>query len=152
MRNAIKMLGLVSAVALSACGGDKGDDLGRFVGTWQPTSGTLTEICQGYTYTDTVTSGVTWQTGLSSDLVSTDAFAGCALNADVSGSTAIGEPGKTCNPDGTEMITIGSYTFVASPDGHTATENASGNIVYLDSGAATSCTFNETAAYQKIGK
>lgn len=153
MRNAIKMLGLVSALVLSACGGDKGDDLGRFVGTWQATSGTITQICAGYTFTDTITTSETWQTGLTSDLVSTDAIEGCAVEADVNGSTASGTPGKTCaSPDGAMTVTIHSYAFVISPDGRTATENASGNIAYIESGATIPCSFNVTAAYQKIGR
>jgi hypothetical protein len=153
MRNAIKTFGLVSALVLSACGGDKGDDLGRFVGTWQPTSGTMTEICGGYVYTDTVTTSETWQAGLTSDLVSTDVIGGCAVEADVNGSTASGTPGKTCaSPDGSQTVTIHSYAFVISPDGHTATENASGNIVLIASGATVPCSFNVTAAYQKIGR
>ena len=153
MRNAIKMFGLVSALVLSACGGDKGDDLGRFVGTWQATSGTFTEICPGYTYTDAITGSETWQTGLTSDLVSTDAIEGCPVEVDVNGSTASGTPGKTCaSPDGTATVTIHSYAFVIAPDGHTATESASGNFVYIVSGATIPCSFNVTAAYQKIGR
>jgi hypothetical protein len=153
MRNAIKMFGLVAALVLSACGGDKGDDVARFVGTWQATSGTLTRICGGYVFTDTITGSESWQTGLTSDLVSTDAIAGCAVEADVNGATASGTPGKTCaSPDGTSTVTISSYTFVISADGHTATENGSGNLVYIESGATIPCSFNLTAAYQKIGR
>lgn len=150
MRNAIKMLGLVSALVLSACGGDKGDDLGRFIGTWQPTSGTVTEVCPGYTFNATLTS-TTWRAGLSSDLVSTDALGACSLTADVAGSTASGTPGTSCaNADGTFRATFNSYTFVVSPDGHTASENASGTMVYVDGGATIPCSFNETGSYQKI--
>ena len=59
MRHTIKMLGLVFVLAISACGGERGDNLGRFVGTWRPTSGTATTICPGYQpFTDPVSG--TW--------------------------------------------------------------------------------------------
>jgi hypothetical protein len=155
MRNAIKMVGLVSALALSACGGDKGDDLNQFVGTWQATSGTATVVCQGYTYTPAVTGTVVWSAGVSSDLVQTDSSGTCSLTADVRGYTALGAPGKSCTaPDGAggiQTTTYASYTFVVSPDGHTGSENSSGQITFVDQGASVVCTFNETGSYQKIG-
>lgn len=154
MRNAIKIVGLLSALALSACGGDKGEDVGMFIGTWQPTSGTMTEVCQGATYTDSLTN-VTWSAGVSSDLVQPVANGVCALMADVRGATATGVPGQSCSASngsgGTVMMTFGGYTFVVSPDGRTATENASGNITYFSGGETLPCTFNETGSYQKIG-
>ena len=56
MRHTIKMLGLVFVLALSACGGEDGDDFGRFVGTWRATAGTVTTICPGYgTFTEALT-------------------------------------------------------------------------------------------------
>jgi hypothetical protein len=154
MRNAIKTVGVVLALTLSACGGDKGDDLGRFVGTWRPTAGTITTVCPGYTpSTDPVTEGIAWSPGVSSDLVASDA--GCAIMANVAGSTATGAPGLACSGavgDGVvATLTLTSYTFVVSPDGHTATENESGGISYVADGATLPCTFNETASYQKIG-
>jgi len=155
MRNAITMLGLVSAMSLSACGGDKGDDLGRFVGTWSATSGNYNVVCPGYAPdTYPVSGNVVWNTGVSSDLVVTDT-GGCAITADVRGSTASGDPGKSCtSPDGVgglQTITLASYTFVIAPDGRTATENASGNITDVAAGVSIVCTFNENASYQKIG-
>lgn len=155
MRNAIKMLGLVSVLALSACSGDRGDDLGRFVGTWSTTSGTVNVNCPGYAPdTYTLMGNITWNTGVSSDLVLTDA-SGCAITADVRGSTASGDPSKSCtSPDGVGGLlttTFASYTFVISPDGRTATENASGNITDVAGGVSIACSFNETGSYQKIG-
>lgn len=154
MRNAIKMVGLVSALTLSACGGDKGDDLGRFVGTWRATAGTVTTVCPGYApSTDPVTNGVTWSLGVSSDLVATGTD--CATMANVAGSTATGAPGLVCSSavgDGVvATLTLTSYTFVISPDGHTATENESGGVTFVADGATIPCTFNQTASYQKIG-
>ena len=154
MRNAIKMVGLVSALVLSACGGDKGDDLGRFVGTWRATAGTLTTVCPGYApSTDPVTEGITWSLGVSSDLVTTGT--GCAIMADVAGSTATGALGLACSStvsDGVvAMFTVTSYTFVISPDGHTATENESAGVTFVVDGATIPCTANQTASYQKIG-
>lgn len=151
MRNAITMVGLLLGITLSACGGDKGDDLATFIGTWQPTAGAVTEICQGYTYTNSL-SNLTWTAGVSSDLVQTDGS--CALLANVSGATATGIPGQSCSgaaSGGTATLTFGGYTFVVSPDGHTATENASGNITYVVDGATIPCTLNETGSFHKIG-
>ena len=154
MRNAIKTVGLVSVLVLSACGGDKGDDLGRFIGTWQATSGTWTAVCQGYPSTGTVTGNVVWSAGIGSDLVQTDA-SGCSIMADVRGATASGAPSTSCTgPDGAggvQTVTFASYTFVVSPDGHTASENSSGQITVIEQGVTIPCTMNETASYQKIG-
>ena len=155
MRNAIKMLGLVSLLALSACGGESGNRFNRFVGTWNATAGTITEVCPATgTYTDSVTGNVVWSSGVSSDLVSTSESVPCPLMANVSGSTASGVANQICTaPDGTGVtstVTIASYTFVVSPDGHTATENASGQATYVVQGATIACTFNESGSYQKI--
>jgi len=152
MRNAMKMFGLLSALVLSACGGDKGEDLGQFIGTWQPISGMLTANCQGYTATASL-SNVTWSMGVSSDLVQSTAGSTCAMMADVNGATASGVPGQTCtSPDGSETTTVAGYTFVVGPDGRTATENGSGSITVFSGGVAIPCTFNETGSYQKIGR
>jgi hypothetical protein len=154
MRNAIKILGLVAALALSACGSDKGDDLGRFVGTWHATSGTGTKVCGGNPATFVVSGDMVWTTGVSSDLVSPMAFGSCPLAADVTNSTAAGLPGQTCtDSDGagtTATISLTSYTFVISPDGHTATENLSAQLNVVDQGVSAVCTINATGSYQKL--
>jgi hypothetical protein len=154
MRNAIKMVGLVSVLVLSACGGDKGDDLGRFVGTWQATSGMLTAVCDGYTYTAALTGNIVWSEGISSDLLQTDQTGTCSMMADVRGLTASSVPGKSCTgPDGNggvQTATYSTYTFVLSPDGHTATENGSGQLTFVDQGVSLVCTFSGTGYYQKI--
>lgn len=154
MRNAMKMFGLLSALALSACGGDKGEDLGQFLGTWQPVSGMTTKVCEGYTYASDLSS-VTWNKGISSDLVQT-IDGTCAIMADANGATATGVPGQSCSfSDGTGTtgtVSFAGYTFVVSPDGRTATENASGTVTYFGGGATIPCTFNETGSYQKIGR
>ncbi len=155
MRNAIKMVGLVSALALSACGGDKGDDLGRFVGTWQATAGTGTTVCPGYApSTSVLTGNAVFREGLSSDLVVSTAIISCPVLADVTNATASGTPGQNCitsdGAGGTSTLTFTSYTFVVSPDGHTASENSSGQFTVVDQGVSVVCSFNETGSYQKI--
>lgn len=153
MRNAIKTVGLVLALTLSACGGDKGDDLNQFIGTWQATSGTWTMVCQGYPSTGAVTGNVVWRAGIGSDLVQTDP-SGCSIMADAQGSTASGAPSTTCigsdGAGGVQTTTFASYTFVVSPDGHTATENSSGQVTFVEQGVTLPCTLNETASFQKI--
>jgi hypothetical protein len=152
MRNAMKMFGLLSALALSACGGDKGEDLGQFLGTWQPISGVLTIVCQGYTYTSSL-GNLTWNTGISSDLVQTSAGSTCAIMAEVNGATATAAPGQICSsPDGSQTTAVAGYTFVVGPDGRTATENGSGTLTLFSGGVTIPCTFNETGSYQKIGR
>jgi hypothetical protein len=157
MRNAIKVLGLVSVLALSACGGESGDRFEKFVGTWQATAGTVTRACPGYaSTTDAVTGNATWSTGVSSDLVLMTTLISCPLMAEVAGSTASGIPGQTCSEsdgaDATATLMFTGYTFVLSPDGHTATENASGQITFIVNSAALVCSFNASGSYQKISK
>jgi hypothetical protein len=156
MRHTIKMLGLVFVLALSACGGEGRDNLGRFVGTWRPTSGTTTRICPGYQpFTDPVGANLVWSSGVSSDLISTDPTSACAIMADVNGATASAAPGQACTaPDGQgsfTTLTFDGYTFVISADGRTATENMSGHVTYVIEGASLVCSFNQSASYQKIG-
>ena len=156
MRHAIKMLGLVFVLALSACGGEDRDNLGRFLGTWRATSGTLTMLCPGFQpFTDAVSGNRVWSSGVSSDLISTDPNGACAIMADVNGATASGVPGQSCTgPDGIGGIqteTVDGYTFVISADGQTATENMSGHVNYSVEGVSLVCSFNETASFQKIG-
>ncbi len=156
MRHTIMMLGMTMAMAASACGGESGgDEFARFVGTWRPVSGTSTTSCPGYApQTGSVTTNLTWSTGVGSDLISTDGSS-CALMADVTSATAAGVPGQSCTtPDGqggTYTVVVSGYTFVISADGRTATENASGQITYVGGGASLICTFTGTASYQKIG-
>ena len=157
MRNAIKMFGLVSVLAVSACGGGTsgGENFKKFVGTWRATSGTTTTICPGYgSSTDTLDSSIVWSVGVGSDLVSTDG-GNCPIMADVTGSTASGTPGQSCTQSdgagGVSTVTFSGYTFVIAPDGHTATENTSGTLTDIVNGATLLCTFNETGSYQKIG-
>lgn len=163
MRHTIMILGMAMTTALGACGGGDsggdsggGDNLGRFVGTWQPVSGTVTTTCSGYEpSTDPIVANVIWSRGVGADLVSTDVSTSCATMADVAGSTASGLPGQTCSfPDGqggTYTFTLSGYTFVLAPDARTATENASGQASYVGGGQSVICTLNATASYQKIG-
>lgn len=154
MRYAIKMFGLVLVAALSACGRDDGGGFDTFVGTWKPTSGTGTTICPGYApFTSTASGNIVWSAGVSSDLVMTDP-SGCLMLADVRGTTATAFPGQTCTAsDGAGGVSTASftgYTFIVSPDGRNATENASATITFIDQGASIVCSGTSTISYQKI--
>jgi hypothetical protein len=99
--------------------------------------------------------------GTSSDLVQTLSGSSCVLHANVTGSTASAVGPQVCTVTGTdaqsgdpitETATITAYTFVVSPDGLTATENASGTATVTDNaqGLSVTCSFSETgASYQK---
>lgn len=154
MRNATMMVALLSMFGFAACRGE-GDEVGAFVGTWQPTSGTVTRTCPGYAAeTATVTTNWAWSRGVSSDIVGTDPATACALMADVTEVTAAAVPGQLCNiagADGTISIGFSGYTFVLGPDGKTATESGSGNVTYMAGGASLTCSFSQTASYRKIG-
>ncbi|MEP6654830.1 MAG: hypothetical protein ABJA82_15815 [Myxococcales bacterium] len=128
-----------------------GKDLSRFIGTWKPTSGTLTTTCAGQSSTDAVTDNTVWAAGISSDLVQTDGS--CALMANVTGSTASALPSQSCTQmSGTTTATLSTtaYTFSLSADGQTATESGSGILSGNSGGVAVSCSISITAAYQKI--
>jgi hypothetical protein len=75
--------------------------------------------------------------------------------ADVTNATASGIPGQTCSQsDGTgatSTLAFTGYTFVVATDGHTATENASGSVTLVVSGASLVCSISETGSYEKIG-
>jgi hypothetical protein len=155
MRHAIKMIGLVFVLGLSACDGEDGESFGRFVGTWRGTAGTVTTTCPGYgSGTEALYGNAIWSMGVSSDLVSMTALTDCPLLADATASTASGIPGQTCSQSdgvgGTSTVAFTGYTFVLSPDGRTATENSSGQITVVVEGAVVVCSFNETGSYQKI--
>src|SRR3954468_16470059 len=148
MRHAMKMLGLVSVLSLSACGGAGGERFGTFLGTWRANAGTITRACPGYqSTTEALTGSASWRAGISSDLVSMTALTSCPLLADVTGSTASGALGQSCTEadgaGGSATVTFAGYTFVLSPDGHTATENSSGQITVVEQGVTLVCSFNE---------
>jgi hypothetical protein len=154
MRHAIKMIGLVLVLTLSACDDQNGENLGRFIGTWRVTSGTATSACPGYApSTSPLTGNTVWSAGISSDLTMTFPDSSCALMADVSGATASGVPGQSCTASdatGTATVTFAGYTFVIAADGQTATENVSGNVTYVIEGVSFVCSFNQSGSYQKI--
>jgi hypothetical protein len=130
-------------------GGSSG--LSRFVGTWHPTSGTITVTCSGVAQTESVVDNLSWGAGVGADLVQTSGT--CVLKANVTSSTAAALPSQSCTETaGTTTLTISfaAYTFALSADGLTATESASGSAVINDSGLTVTCTYSETASYQKI--
>lgn len=129
-----------------------------FVGTWQPTSGTFTETCNGTSTNQNVPDTVTWSLGTSSDLVQVDATSTCTLDANVVGNRAVGVPDQICTGISTDTGTgdqlfvefaFSSYTFALSSDGQTATESISGDINYTDTTTfdQLDCPFTQTATY-----
>jgi len=125
----------------------------RFVGTWHPTSGTVTYTCAGQVFTDTIVSNLTWAAGVGSDLVQTSGS--CVFRANVTSSTASGLPSQTCTVQSgttTAVIAFSAYTYSLSADGLTAMESASGTATVSDSGSTLTCGYNETASYTKISQ
>jgi hypothetical protein len=135
--------------------GGSGDTAGgnaRFIGTWRPTSGNVTFVCAGINMPQTVTANLTAALGTTSDLV-LQTNGSCSVRANVAGNLATALAGQTCNLAMgaiTAMLTFSKYTFTLSADGLTATETASGNAMVSQGGPTISCTYSETASYQKI--
>ena len=155
----MRIFGTMLAIAtlagsLQACSSGGGSGGGKFIGTWHPSSGTVTTTCPGLgTSTDPVTTNLIWAMGVSSDLVQTDPSTSCVLSANITGSTASGS-GPPCSfsdqMGGTFTLTISTYTFALAADGQTAQENGSGTLVDNNGGVSVTCSLSETAAYQKI--
>lgn len=100
-----------------------------------------------------ITGNLTWAAGTTSDLTETKASSTCALNADVSGSTATALPNQPCMQTESGIpvtINFTSYTFVLGADGQTATETASGTGTATEAGQKITCTYSETASYTKV--
>lgn len=133
--------------------GGRAAELARFTGTWHAVSGTETTACPDLPVdTAPITGNISWEEGVSSDLV--QSYALCIINADVSGLTASGS-GPPCtftDRGATATWTVSSYTFVLSADGRTAQENQSGTLVVNSGGATATCTVSASASYLKIGK
>jgi len=156
----VALLGVFVAAA-GACGsngtsaspdsGTAASGLSRFVGTWHPTSGSITYNCSGTTQTDPVVDNLTWGAGVGADLVQTSGT--CVFKANVTASTASALPSQSCTEvtgTTTVVLAVAAYTFSLSADGTTATESASGTATLSDSGLTATCTFSGLASYQKI--
>lgn len=156
MRSAIKMVGLVSVLGLSACDGERDGELGRFVGTWRANSGVIRRACPGAVAERTEIAGeVSWGLGVSSDLeAAANVVTPCRLKADVSDATAFGTADPLCTQsdgaDGTLTVMVDHYRFAISPDGRSATETASGHVLHVAGGVTTDCSFQEEGSYQKV--
>ncbi len=146
---------IVALISAGGCGSGSGTSgaggLSRFVGTWKPTSGTSTTICPAKTTTESITSNTVWGAGVSSDLVETDGA--CNIQVDVTGSTASSVSGQSCTQTaGTASVTltISAYTFALGADGQTATESGSGTATVTSAGVTATCSYSESASYQKL--
>jgi hypothetical protein len=126
--------------------------LARFIGTWNPTSGSVQLVCDGAVSASDITDPDIWVKGTASDLFQTE---GCQLEANLSGDVATALPAQTC--DTTDQtgaagtLTFTTYTFTLASSGSTAGESSSGTAVFTASTGTGSCTFTETAAYSKAG-
>src|SRR5262245_7716661 len=98
MRNAIKLVGLVMVLALSACDGEADRELGLFMGTWRANSGVIRRACPGAVIEREAIAGeVSWGLGVSSDLASAaNVVTPCRIKADVSDATAFGTADHQC--------------------------------------------------------
>jgi len=156
MRDSVKVLAVTLSLAGAACGSSSGGkDLSKFKGTWQPTTYMATITCGGTPTVENTGDNVTWNSGISTDLVQTDPTTNCVLDANVTGETASATSGQTCaiqdaNGDNI-LLNVSQYTFSLSADGQTATEAASGtaNVTFTD-GSAEVCQYSESASYHKI--
>ncbi len=128
-----------------------------FIGTWTITTGSTTIDCTGTPQTQPLTGSDIWAAGTSSDLV-LDPSTTCPLKANVTGRTAIGEPGFTCTTSGTDSSTGAAYTtlleadaysFIIASDGKTASATLTGTATYTSGGTSVPCDFSEQAEYSK---
>jgi len=136
-------------------GGPGGGDAGAlqlFIGTWHPTTGSLTLTCAGQAQTDTNPTDTIWEKGTTSDLLQPPDSSGCTFLANASGRTAVGVPNQSCTQGmGSDslQLTVTSYMFTVGASGTTATESGSGTAVVTTGGTAVSCTLTESASYTK---
>jgi hypothetical protein len=133
----------------SAGGGGGGQtsnaNVSRFLGAWQPLSGTATMTCGAAApITNAVDSDETWDVGTGSDLV-LDAG---GLKANVVASTATALPNQVLTETyGTISLTVTqkTYTFTLGADGLTAVEDQT----FKYTSGADACDVTEHATYQK---
>ncbi len=148
---AAALLALTAACSGSTTSSGSGLSASSFIGTWKATSGTITLNCGGQTSTSTITGDVVWAAGTNGGIVQTGS---CNLTATISGSTASASNESCTEMDsttgGTIQLQLTSYTFAVSADDKTATENGSGSASETISGQSVTCTYSETASYQKI--
>ena len=156
MRNAIKLVGLVMVLVLSACDGEADPELGLFMGTWRANSGVMRRACPGAVVKREAIAGeVSWGLGVSSDLASAaNVVTPCRIKADVSDATAVGTADHECTRSdgagGTVTVMVDHYRFAISPDGRSATETASGHVLHVAGGVSADCSFEAEASYQKV--
>ena len=141
----------------SSSGGGAATGKALFIGTWTITNGTTTIDCNGTPQTQPLTGSDIWAAGTTSDLV-LDPSTTCPMRANITGRTAIGEPGFSCTTSGTDSTTgtpfttlleADDYTFVIASDGKTATGMLSGTATYTSGGTSVPCDFSEQADYTK---
>ena len=146
-----------SSSAGSSSGGGSATGAALFIGTWTIATGSTTIDCTGTPSTQPLTGSDIWAAGTDSDLV-LDPSTTCPLKADITGRSAIGQPGFTCTTSGTDStnnapftstLDADDYSFVVSSNGKTATGMLSGTVTYTESGTSVPCTFSEQADYIK---
>ena len=143
---------MLAALGNAGCGGDDDDNLDRFVGAWNYTSGTVTAQCPDQPARIGKLEGtVSLNKGTSSPLVWVDD--GCILALDVDGNRATVRSGQQCKrtaKSSSITTTFGAYTFTVNGAvadvGGSATTTLSSGTVTLD------CTYAYAGALIRVSK
>jgi pilus assembly protein FimV len=148
--------GTASAAGTSGAAGATGEGgaagaptLDRFVGTWKYTSGTITRLCAGAADTIQLTGDNEFARSIDGGLT---LKGDCAAKLMISGTTATGAPGFSCNQvndDGTSSTLTYSSLVYSTLDGVNMTVSAAGSVTYLTGTNAVACTFSAMGSLMK---
>lgn len=148
--------GTASAAGTSGVAGATGEGgaagtaaLDRFVGTWKYTSGTITRLCAGVADTFQLTGDSEFARSIDGGLT---LKGDCAAKLMVSGTTATGTSGFSCNQvndDGTSSTLTYSSLVYSTLDGVNMTFSAAGSVTYLTGTNSVACTFSAMGALMK---
>ena len=140
-------LAMGAALLAAGCGGGGTDKTDPWVGTWSPTTGTLTVTCSnGGVATNPVNTPEAFTGSMTADLILVSD--NCETRFDIVGDVATARAGQTCiNPDGT-TIRITSWT--CSPQGIESSAVSISGYVDPTTNAPVTCTGTENATYTRL--